>query len=83
LDLLHVFPKSPTPMSGTVFTFEIAILMLSILLMFSCYKALLRQDSDSQPKVQFPKGTWILLLFAAIALAVFAVVYASLSILYR
>jgi len=81
LDLLQIFPKSPTPMPPLLFTFEVVITVLSIVLMFFAYKSQEVVSVTGEEGTMLPRGVLLSAGFILVLLTLIAVAYASLSIL--
>ncbi len=88
LDLLHIFPTSPTPMSLLLWSFAMGILLLSGLAIFVSLRLLsLSATIDSHPLPQSKGAAFVTrhkVLIAALflLLSIAAIVFASLSILH-
>ncbi len=81
LDLFHIFPKSPTPMTPLLLAFEVAIAALSLLLMFFAYQSRRIVGAVGGGKATLHRGKLIAAGVLLVLLALAAVTYASLSIL--
>ncbi len=78
LDILQIFPKSPTPMSPLLLGFEVAILILSVVVVVSSYRVL---TSGTVEGVKVPLKRTLPYVLLLTVLGILAVIWASLAIL--
>ena len=83
LDLLKIFPKSPTPMNMLLFSFEMIIMLLGIVLILFAYKSLQTKSIKNKRLHIVSKSRLVIILSIIILIAVIIVIYASLAILSR
>ena len=82
LDLLHIFPVSPTPMSPTLFGFEIAGLGCGLLIVASALRDMRRPRPQPAAHQSFPALARTGLILAAVLAAGFAVIFGTIGALH-
>jgi len=82
LDLLHIFPVSPTPMSPALTGFELAGLALGLAVIVSAMRDLRRPQPAGTGSRPLPAGVRRLILGGALALAAIIIIAGTIGALH-
>jgi hypothetical protein len=82
LDLLHIFPVSPTPMSPALIGFELAGLAFGLAIIGSAVRDLRRPQPEQTPSRALSAGARRLILGGALGLAGIVIIAGTIGALH-